>query len=198
MPRVHVQTARTDRYNKGLSVPTHKTKSGFRIDRSKPADENDTIFCRKGDTYYWWQFRYSGKIFSTEYPKQSQLTQSEFYGAVYSLQEEADDWEVNSEDDFTELLEYCKSTIEEIRDEQEKKRDNMISGNENLENTPVAELLQERYDNMEEIHDELESLDWESFEDEDDENEEDEDSQEFLDHCNEQKEKITEVLGNVN
>ena len=73
MPKVHVQVARTDRYVKGLIVPTHKTKSGFRLDKSKPADENDELFCKKGDTYYWWQPRYGDKVYSTAYPTDEEL-----------------------------------------------------------------------------------------------------------------------------
>jgi len=189
MPKVHVQVARTDRYVKGLNVPTHKTKSGFRLDKSKPADENDTLFCKKGDTYYWWQFRHGGKNFSTTRPRPSQLTQSEFYSAVYSLQEEADDWEVNSEDDFNEMLEHCKSQVEEIRDYEEEKKSNMES--EGLENVPSYETVSERYDAMEEMHSELECVEWEDFD------EEDEDEEAYETHCTEQKEKITEALGNL-
>lgn len=73
MPSVHTSVARADRYTKGLSEPTHKTKSGYRLNKSKPCDESDTIFCKKGDTYYWWQFRHGVKIFSTTYPKPNKL-----------------------------------------------------------------------------------------------------------------------------
>lgn len=76
MPTVHTQIARRDRYVKGLYSPTHKTKSGFRLDKSKPSDENDVIFCKKGQTYYWWRFRHGDKVYSTVYPQPNQLIES--------------------------------------------------------------------------------------------------------------------------
>jgi hypothetical protein len=38
---------------------------------------------KKGDSYYWWKFRFGGKRTSKTAPKASQLTQSEFWVVGY-------------------------------------------------------------------------------------------------------------------
>jgi len=146
MARANTSIARSIRYVNGLKVKSAHTKSGFRIDKSKPRDENDRVFCHKGDTYYWWKFRHGSKMFSMSAPRPSQLTQNEFYGALYSINEEMEDMTVDSfttEGLLTEFRENIETQIEEIEQELEEKESN-LSQYEGLANSPVYELITER------------------------------------------------------
>lgn len=128
MPRVHAQRANKD-------YPEHGIK--------------------KGTTYYWWKFRRGGKRMSAKPPKPSQLTQSEFWGAVYGLQE---DYETAPAfDDIEGQIDEIKTRLEEIRDEQEEKRSNMEDKFPN--GCPSMELLQERYDALDEAVNTLDGID---------------------------------------
>lgn len=118
MPRVHAQRANKDYPDYGI---------------------------KKGTTYYWWKFRRGGKRMSAKPPKASQLTQSEFWGAVYGLREDYEG--VPAFDDLEGQIDEIKGRLEEIRDEQEEKRNNMP---ESLQDGATGELLQERYDALDE------------------------------------------------
>jgi hypothetical protein len=43
---------------------------------------------KKGDSYYWWKFRFGGKRTSKTYPKRSQLTQSDFLQRIYEIEDQ--------------------------------------------------------------------------------------------------------------
>lgn len=153
MPRVKKHVAKFDTYRVGAMVDAPHLKKGKRRDRSKPADENDTIFCPKGEVFYSWSFRYGGTHRSREYPKPSQLTQSEFLSRIYAITEEQPDF--ISKEDLSVWLEETISELEEIRDEQEEKRENMPYS---LQESHTGELLQNRYDSVQEWIDDLEQL----------------------------------------
>jgi hypothetical protein len=130
MPRVHTQRANKNYPKEGI---------------------------KKGETYYWWQFRHSGKIKSPTYPKPSQLTQSEFWGTVYGIQE---DYEKPPEtvEELGNAIEDIKSRLEELRDEQESKKENMPEG---LQNGTTGELLNERYGALDEAYNNIDCIDLE-------------------------------------
>ena len=100
---------------------------------------------KKGETYYWWKFRFGGKVMSKTYPKQSQLTRSEYYSTLYDLQDEIAATEATSAEDLQSVRDDIIQRLEELRDEQEEKKSNMP---DSLQESPTAELLQERYDNL--------------------------------------------------
>jgi hypothetical protein len=107
---------------------------------------------KAGESYYWWAFRYGGKRTSKTPPRQSQLTQSEFWGAVYGLQErEQPDFE-----SLNDTVDEIKSELEQLRDEQEEKKSNMPEG---LQEGATGELLQNRYDSIESAIGDLENVD---------------------------------------
>lgn len=155
MPRVHKRKARTDRYKIGLRIDTDKTKSGSRLDKSKPCNENDEIFCKKGDTYYTWQMFRSRPSYSLIRPKRQQLTRSAFKCAIYDMEDCVSDFSSECPEDFTELVQNIIEQAETLRDEQEESKQNMP---DNLQESPVAEMLQERYDGLDNYINELESL----------------------------------------
>ena len=118
----------------------------------------DNPVAKAGESYFWWKFRFGGKHYSKERPRPSQLTQSEFLGQLYSIQEEMQDAKPEDMDDLRGLVEDWASQLRELGEEQEEKQGNMPDA---LQDSPTGELLQERAAGMEEMADELESIDLE-------------------------------------
>jgi hypothetical protein len=129
-----------------------------------------------GDSYYQWSRMVGGrgvKFYSKEFPKRQQLTGSEFFRAVYdiedriqavansSMPEAATPY--NLYDDVSSEIEEIISDIQALADEQNDKRDNMPQG---LQDGQVGELLQNRYDSCTEWASEIEGIDLSNPEDE--------------------------------
>ena len=113
----------------------------------------------KGDPYVYWQFAYSPVSVRCAspscYPKSSELTRSEFYSTLYEIQERNVPDEL---DEMESFIEEIKGDLETLRDEQQEKLDNMPDG---LRDGDTGQLLQERYDNVDNAVNELESIDLE-------------------------------------
>lgn len=108
---------------------------------------------KKGDSYYWWKFRFGGKRVSKTYPKRSQLTQSGFLSTLYDLQDNISFDRDGLEGSVTSLTDE----IESLRDECQDSLDNMP---EHLqESSSSGEMLQERIEALEEWVDELQAVD---------------------------------------
>lgn len=116
---------------------------------------------KKGDTYYWWKFRYGGKVMSKTYPKRSQLTRSDYLATLYDLEDSIAEWSAESPEGLAAMRDELVSDLETLRDEQEEKRDNMP---EQLQDSGSGELLQERYDALDGAISELESIDLDDYE----------------------------------
>lgn len=166
MPRLNfVKRARTDRYRNGRKVKANN-KQGYTIDYSKPEDISDELICHKGESYYWWQFAYGPKQFSKERPDKRRLTRSEFQLGLYDIEDEINDINADMElSDIEERVDSIKDMIEELRDEQEDKKSNMP---DQLQESETGELLQERYDSLDQAYDEFSGLDfyWDESSDE--------------------------------
>jgi hypothetical protein len=159
MPRVLKQKSRSDIYRTGASIKSEKTKSGFRKDRSKPADETDTILIPKGTEYYQWSFNFGPTIRQLTPPRRSQLTMSPFLSQWYELQDSVSEWYSGN---ISELSDNVETLIEEIRalgEEEQEKLDNMP---EQLQESNSGEILRERADGLEEIASELEAIGFET------------------------------------
>lgn len=117
----------------------------------KARKDNGTYGIKAGESYYWWKFRYSGKICSKTKPKSSQLTQSEFYGNVYTLQEQIEELQEVDQDTLDELA----ANIQEIGEDCTEKLGNMP---DSLQYSTTGELLQERADAMESWSSEIEGI----------------------------------------
>lgn len=133
------------------------------------AARKDNPVAKKGEPYYWWQFAFGPKRYSKTQPSRSQLTQSDFLGQLYDIEDRIaalGGYECSS--DLESDLEGIISDIRTLADEQDEKLQNMP---ESLQSSPSGEMLQERYDGMNSWADELESIDLEydsedeSFED---------------------------------
>jgi len=122
---------------------------------------------KKGESYYWWKFRYGGIRRSKTPPTRQQLTQSEFLQQVYDIEDSIDDMEVcmevlfgdsnEVEQEMETRIQHIVDEIEQLRDECQEKLDNMP---EQLQETSDAGiLLQERIDALDNWIDEIESID---------------------------------------
>src|SRR5262245_3131011 len=83
----------------------------------------------KGESYYWWKFKTGGrggrKCYSRTPPRPSQLTQSDFFSALYGAQESFEDAKPKTKDDLESAVETLKSDLENLRDETQGKYDNL-------------------------------------------------------------------------
>jgi hypothetical protein len=111
---------------------------------------------KKGDSYFWWKHKFGSKQVSKTHPKPSQLTQSEFLGAIYDIQDRIEALTVD--DDLGAEVEGIVGELESLRDDCENKRDNMP---EQLQDSGSGEMLQNRSDSVQEMIDELEAIDCE-------------------------------------
>lgn len=156
---------------------------------------------KKGDAYLYWAFAFRPETRRCAKPecrpKPQDLTQSEFTIAVLNLQEETFDG------DTIEDLESAKddmvSDLEALRDEQEEKKGNMPEG---LQESSTGELLQERYDSLDECINTLEGVDI-SFEepqrgkDTTDADWEEELATALKDRCQEIREELQSAVGEI-
>lgn len=110
---------------------------------------------KKGDSYWWWKFRFGGKNVSKTKPRRSQLTQSDFYGTIYDIEDEIS--ALTAGDGIQESVEDIVGRLRDISSEQIEKKDNMP---ESLQESSTGELLQERADACESAADELELIDF--------------------------------------
>lgn len=152
----------------------------------------DNPVAKKGESYYWWKFRYGGKRYSKTRPRQSQLTQSAYFGTVYSLQEEVEDAPVLEAADIESLRDSIQSQVEDLSQESQDSLDNMP---DQLQYSPTGELLQERVDACDYAVSDLENIEVEFEFDEDEPAPEDfEDEVEFNDEQNEWEERKDDAL----
>lgn len=113
---------------------------------------------QKGDTYYKWKFNFGPLYRSKTYPKPSQLTRSEYLGTLYSIQERIPEFsEMTEASDVESLAEELKDELQCLCDETQEKHDNMP---EQLQDSDSGMLLQERVDNLENVINEFDSLDF--------------------------------------
>lgn len=122
----------------------------------------DNPIAKKGESYYWWKFRYGGKRYSKTYPKRQQLTQSGFKISLYDIEDDLSKSlsVAESKDDLQNAIDGILPEIENLKDECEESLNNMP---EHLQqDSSSGELLQERIDNLEEWSSELENFDTEN------------------------------------
>lgn len=123
---------------------------------------------KKGDSYYWWSFRFGGKHVSKTPPRRSQLTQSSFKSALYDIEDLIAAFEPNDglEDD-------AQGAAQELRDLASECSDSLDNMPDGLKEGSTGQLLQERVDACEAAADELEAIDFDIANKGDGETEED-------------------------
>ena len=112
----------------------------------------------KGDPHCWWEFNFGPKVIrcskSECQPKPADLTQSAYFQELYDIQ--AFIFTGGTAEDLTAEKDDIVDRLSTLRDEQEEKRDNMP---EQLQDSEVGELLQQRYDELDEAVSSLEAVD---------------------------------------
>lgn len=113
------------------------------------------IGVKKGEPYYWWEFRYGGKRMSKTPPRPSQLTQSKMSG-VYAAQEGLKDAlaAASDPDDITSAIDQAVGELEDVASEYEDSLSNMP---DSLQQSSSGEAIQEKIDAIREYAGELES-----------------------------------------
>lgn len=139
------------------------TRAHF-VKKARKAYRNDGI--KKGESYYWWKFRHGAKQRSKIRPRQSQLTQSEFWSTVYSCREQIED--VPGCTDLESVRDDVVSQLELMRDEIEGRKDNMPEG---LQEGSTGQMLEERMNALDECVSALQDVDCSGDEDGDEEEE---------------------------
>jgi hypothetical protein len=106
----------------------------------------------KGEPYYWWKHFRQGKKVSKTRPKGSQVASSEYERSVLALVEGLEAWEgAWVESDRDDLV----RELEEIRDQEQEKYDNMPEG---FQQGDTGVLLEERVAAVDEWVSELENI----------------------------------------
>jgi len=117
-------------------------------------DVNEKI--KKGDSYYWWKFRYGPKLVSTAYPRPQQLTQSSFLITIYDLQDQQGDISATDTDELEGARDELRDAVQELLDTTQESFENIP---ESLQEAPSGELLTERIDSLENWVQELDDFD---------------------------------------
>ena len=127
-----------------------------RVSKQKARKDYPKQGIKKGETYYKWKFIYQPAKRSLTYPSRSQLTNSDFLSRLYCLEDQGFDG-ISSRADLTERVEYLIGEYEELLGEAEESLDAMP---EHLqESSPVGEMLSERIDALNDLIDELSTID---------------------------------------
>jgi hypothetical protein len=121
---------------------------------------------KKGDSYYWWKFRYGGKHFSKLPPKQSQLTQSAYLSQAYAIDEAVG--ELSASSDLAGEIESIVSDLESLADECESNRSNMPDA---LQDSETGTLLEERAQACRDAAESLQQADLDDFTEDEDQRE---------------------------
>lgn len=131
----------------------------------------DNPVAKRGESYYWWKFAFGPKMFSKEYPKRSQLTNSTYLSTIYEIE----DGLKNRFNDFDTLEDDVQNLIEELqelRDECEGSLENMPEPLRDTSDSAIT--LTERIDALDSATSELESISFPDYEDEETEETEEE------------------------
>lgn len=155
----------------------------------KARKANKAAGIKKGDSYYWWKFRYGGKQVSKTHPKPSQLTQSEYLSSMYSIQEGVESISGSIQDAIDELR-SAKENVEEVMQNCEEKADNLENAFPN--GCPSLETLRERIDYCASLIDGLDEAadNLESYADEEEEEDKKEDGMSAEDRIREALDSI--------
>lgn len=151
----------------------------------------DNPVAKKGESYYWWKFRFGGKHYSKTPPKASQLTSSEFLSSMYELEERISELSADSLEDLQSEVQSIIDDLRQLGEEQEEKLSNMPDG---LQEGEVGQMLQERADECENMASELEGLDFDEPEADEPEREEGESDEDFKERQDEAAEEHEQAI----
>ena len=108
---------------------------------------------KKGDTYYWWEFKVGGLRRSKTPPRPSQLTQSKLSQAYAAMEALGDTVEAATcPDGISDAARVAAEELREVAQEYEESISNMP---ESLQEGPTAEDMREKIDALNSCADEL-------------------------------------------
>ncbi len=125
----------------------------------------------KGESYWWWKFRYGPKRYSKTRPERHQLTQSGFYSQLWQLEDHLP-MALDAAKDLQGVeaeIENLIADLEMLMEECQESLDNMPESLQ--ESSASGELLSERIEGIEGWISELQSIDLEMAEEEPDDDE---------------------------
>ena len=129
-----------------------------RVHFVKKARKDHPNGIKRGDSYYWWEFRYGGARYSKTGPKPSQLTQSSFLQQYHTILENFE--EAMSKFSLEDLEPTIENMISEIDDMYSQCEDSLSNMPVHLQDTSNSGiLLTFRMDMLEEWRDNLENVD---------------------------------------
>lgn len=123
----------------------------------------DNPVVKKGESYYWWKFRFGGKHYSRKYPKRSLLTQSSFLSQMYDIEDTLSERFDGCSDvnDFAAAIDELLSELDGLYDECQYSYDNMPENLRDASDSGI--LLEERMCNIEAWKNGIENVDVEAI-----------------------------------
>lgn len=122
----------------------------------------DNPVAKKGEPYYWWR-HYRGPIqYSKERPRQSRLESNEDLAEVYSILEEIEDCKLEELNDEAANAER-DAWVDRLRDVASNVEDKLSNIPEHLHDGDTGQLLQDRIEAINNVADEIETCDVESY-----------------------------------
>lgn len=113
----------------------------------------------KGESYWWWKFRYGPKRYSKTRPERYQLTQSGFYSQLWQLEDHLP-MALDAAKDLQGLEAEIESLIADLEMLMEECQESLDAMPESLqESSSSGELLAERIEGLEGWISELQSID---------------------------------------
>jgi hypothetical protein len=117
----------------------------------------DNAAVKRGEQYWWWKLPFGEKTVSSTYPVRSQLTNSDYLGCVFDLEDQIHDFTIDNASDFEAMLEEVTEVIGDIQEQCQTNYDNMAPM---LHAAPNGKLLAERLRVIPELLEELDALDY--------------------------------------
>jgi hypothetical protein len=135
----------------------------------KDIERGGQAVVKKGESYWWWKFRFGSKHVSKDRPRRAQLTQSSFLSELYTIEDEIEAT-LPSDDSLGSSRDEMVSSLQSLLDQCQESLDNMP---EHLqESSESGILLQERIDALVQWISDLEGVDCEIEPDDDETDEE--------------------------
>ncbi len=129
------------------------------------AARKDNPVAKKGESYYWWKFRYGGKHYSKTRPRPSQTINSDFLSRMAEINERFTyDFSAEGERDAETLKGMVEDAIGEVEELSGEAEENLGNMPEGLQEGPTGELLQSRVDEAETFRDALDDVDLDDYE----------------------------------
>jgi len=111
------------------------------------------IGVKKGESYWWWQFRSSGKHMSKTEPTRGQLTQSAFKISIYDIEDRLGSLKPIA--GLKDEVDDIKGQLEDLKSEAENSLSNMP---EQLQEGNVGQLLQDRIEALDDMISEIDNV----------------------------------------